>query len=76
MPRQSTWNGGVIVKSSESKVTHAAHEGASATYADREKSPQRPADAEHEEKRSAEKPKTSEEIVIEEISIDGMCGVY
>ncbi|MEW6636943.1 MAG: mycofactocin precursor MftA [Actinomycetota bacterium] len=29
-----------------------------------------------EERPEAEKPRTSEEIVIEEISIDGMCGVY
>lgn len=29
-----------------------------------------------EGKEAAEKPRASEEIVIEEISIDGMCGVY
>ncbi len=28
------------------------------------------------EKETEEKPRVSEEIVIEEISIDGMCGVY
>lgn len=64
------------MKNSESKAALAVHEGTSATYTDREKSPEHPADAGHGEKRSAEKPRTSEEIVIEEISIDGMCGVY
>ncbi len=29
-----------------------------------------------EKERVEEKPRVSEEIVIEEISIDGMCGVY
>lgn len=28
------------------------------------------------EKKTEEKPEASEQIVIEEISIDGMCGVY
>jgi mycofactocin precursor len=28
------------------------------------------------ERQTAEKPQVSEEIVLEEISIDGMCGVY
>ena len=36
----------------------------------------RQAGALHQDKEVAEKPKASEEIVIEEISIDGMCGVY
>ena len=65
----------MIVKSLDSKVALEAHAGAGTTYADKEASPQ-PADAAYEEKRAAEKPRASEEIVIEEISIDGMCGVY
>ena len=70
------WPGkGRIMKSLESKVDLAAHAGASTTYADKEASPQR-AEVAYEEKRAAEKPKASEEIVIEEINIDGMCGVY
>lgn len=69
-------NGGVIVKSLDSKVAVAApHAGASTTYAEKEASSQR-AGAAYEEKRASEKPKVSEEIAIEEISIDGMCGVY
>ena len=67
--------GGVIVKSLEGEVDLAARAGASTTYADKEASPQR-AEVAYEEKRVAEKPKASEEIVIEEINIDGMCGVY
>ena len=63
------------MKSLESKVDLVERAGASTTYADRETSPQR-AQAAHEEKPVAEKPKVSEEIAIEEISIDGMCGVY
>lgn len=63
------------MKSLESKVDLTAHAGVSTTYADKEASPQS-AEVAYEEKRAAEKPKASEEIVIEEISIDGMCGVY
>ena len=63
------------MKSLDSKVALEAHAGAGATYADKESSPQR-ADVACEEKQAAEKPRASEEIVIEEISIDGMCGVY
>ena len=63
------------MKSPTSGVTLATHAGASTTHADKEASPQR-AEAAYEERRAAEKPKASEEIVIEEISIDGMCGVY
>lgn len=44
-------------------------------YADRDASSPR-AEAAQEERRAAEKPEASGEIVIEEISIDGMCGVY
>ena len=51
------------------------HAEASTTYADREASPRR-AEVAYEEKPVAEKPKVSEEIAIEEINIDGMCGVY
>jgi mycofactocin precursor len=65
--------GGVIVKSLEREVAVAANTGTE--YAVREASPQRDEVANKEE-RAAEKPKASEEIVIEEISIDGMCGVY
>lgn len=63
------------MKSIDSKVALAAHAGASTAYADREASPQR-AEVAYEEKRVAEKPVMSEEIAIEEINIDGMCGVY
>jgi mycofactocin precursor len=70
------WPGkGEIMKSLESKVDLAAHARAGTTYADKEVSSQR-AEVAYEEKRAAEKPKASEEIVIEEINIDGMCGVY
>ncbi len=61
------------MKSIESNV--ALKERPDATHADREASPQR-FEAAYEEKQVAEKPKASEEIMIEEISIDGMCGVY
>lgn len=63
------------MKSPDSEVAIAAHAGASTTHADKEASPRR-AEVAYEEKQAAEKPKASEEIVIEEISIDGMCGVY
>jgi mycofactocin precursor len=63
------------MKSPNSEVVLTAHAGASTTFADKEASPQR-AEVAYEEKQAAEKPKASEEIVIEEISIDGMCGVY
>ena len=61
------------MKSLDREVTVTGRAGT--TYPDRETSP-RQAEAAHEEKRVAEKPKVSEEIAIEEISIDGMCGVY
>ena len=64
------------MKSLERKVALGGqHAEASTTYADREASPRR-AEVAHEEKPVAEKPKVSEEIAIEEINIDGMCGVY
>ena len=63
------------MKSPDSEVALAAHTGASTTYASEEASPQC-AEVAYEERQAAEKPKASEEIVIEEISIDGMCGVY
>ncbi len=66
--------GGVIVKSLEREVAVAANTGTE--YAVREASPQRDEEVAVKEERAAEKPKASEEIVIEEISIDGMCGVY
>ncbi len=65
--------GGVIVKSLEKEVTVAVNTGTEG--AAREASPQRYKVA-YKEERAAEKPEASEEIVIEEISIDGMCGVY
>jgi mycofactocin precursor len=68
-------NGGVIMKSPTSEVALTTHAGASTVYADKEASPQH-AEVVLEEKPAAEKPKASEEILIEEISIDGMCGVY
>jgi mycofactocin precursor len=61
------------VKSLEREVAVAENTGNG--YAVREASPQRDGVANKEE-RAAEKPEASEEIVIEEISIDGMCGVY
>lgn len=70
-----TGNGGVIVKSLERKVALGGHAGASTTYADGEASVER-AEVAYEKKQVAEKPKVSEEITIEEINIDGMCGVY
>ncbi len=63
------------MKSLERKGALAAHAGASTTYVDT-KSPSQRAEVAYEEKQAAEKPKVSEEIAIEEISIDGMCGVY
>lgn len=63
------------MKSPDSKVVLAAHAGASTAYAGEETSPQR-VEIAYEERQAAEKPKASDEIVIEEISIDGMCGVY
>ena len=65
--------GGVIVKSLEREVAVAANTGTE--YAITKTSLQRDEVA-YKEERAAEKPKASEEIVIEEISIDGMCGVY
>lgn len=63
------------MKSPNSEIVLTTHAEASTTYADKEALPQR-AEVAYEERRAAEKPKASEEIVIEEISIDGMCGVY
>ena len=63
------------MKSLDSKVALAGRAGESTTYADKQTSPRR-AEVTYEEKRAAEKPKMSEEIAIEEINIDGMCGVY
>lgn len=62
------------MKSLDREVTLTGRAGAGTTYAE-EETPRRVEPA-HEEKRAAEKPKASEEIMIEEISIDGMCGVY
>ena len=62
------------MKSLERKAAPEGHAGASTTYADRET--QQRAEVAHEKKQVAEKPKVSEEIAIEEINIDGMCGVY
>ena len=63
------------MKSLEREVDLAARAGADTTHAKEEASPQR-GEVAYKEKRVAEKPKASEEIVIEEINIDGMCGVY
>lgn len=62
------------MKSVDREVALAAHAGAGTTYA--EEAPSQRAEAAYEEKRAAEKPRASEEILIEEINIDGMCGVY
>lgn len=63
------------MKSIEREATLVDRTGAGTTYADEETSLRRE-NAAREEKQTAEKPKVSEEIMIEEISIDGMCGVY
>lgn len=60
------------MKSSESSAAVAEDRGAVGTL-EREVAPERTAAP---EKPVAEKPKASEEITIEEINIDGMCGVY
>ena len=59
----------------DGKATLATGAGAGALDA-RQGALVRRAEAVSEEKPSDEKPRASEEIVIEEISIDGMCGVY
>ena len=61
------------MKSLDKEVPATGRPGASSTRADGE-TPRR-TEAAREEK-TAEKPKLSEEIAIEEINIDGMCGVY
>ncbi len=63
------------MKNTDGKAALAERTGASTAYADKE-TPSRSATAVREEKQAAEKPHASKEIVIEEISIDGMCGVY
>lgn len=63
------------MKSLESKVTLMAPAEAGTTYAGEETSPQR-TEVASEAKGATEKPRVSEEIAIEEINIDGMCGVY
>ena len=62
------------MKSLERKSAPEGHAATSTTYADRET--QQRAEVAYEKKQAAEKPKVSEEIAIEEINIDGMCGVY
>lgn len=60
------------MKGTDGRSALAERAEASATYAEREaSSPQAGAVRE-----TAEKPETTGEIVIEEINIDGMCGVY
>ena len=59
----------------DSEVALKERAGVSTTHVDEETLPQR-AGVAYEERPAAEKPEVSEEIVIEEISIDGMCGVY
>lgn len=49
--------------------------GLEATNNEKETSVQQ-AEAGSEKRSTEEKPQASEEIIIEEISIDGMCGVY
>jgi mycofactocin precursor len=54
----------------------AIEEDTAGTVDAREVTIPRRAEAPAEERRAAEKPQATDEIVIEEISIDGMCGVY
>ena len=63
------------MKSLDREAAVVGRAGGGTTYADTETAPQR-AEVAYEEKKAAEKPKLSEEIAIEEINIDGMCGVY
>ena len=51
-------------------------EARAGTVGVREETLDRRVEAVSEERQTAEKPQVSEEIVLEEISIDGMCGVY
>ena len=62
------------MKSLERKAAPEGHAATSTAYADG-KAQQR-VEVAYEKKQVAEKPKVSEEIAIEEINIDGMCGVY
>lgn len=62
------------MKSLEKEVVFAERAGGRTTHADDQAT--RRAEVVREEKPVAEKPRASEEIVIEEINIDGMCGVY
>ena len=59
----------------DGKVALATGAGAGTFDAREGASPQR-VEALSGGERAQEKPRASEEIVIEEISIDGMCGVY
>lgn len=63
------------MKSLERKVAPGGRTEASTTHAEKEASLEH-AEVAYEKKQVAEKPKVSEEIAIEEINIDGMCGVY
>jgi mycofactocin precursor len=62
------------MKSLEREVAPAERAGTGTAHV--EEATPRGTEAAHEDRQVAEKPKASEEIVIEEISIDGMCGVY
>lgn len=59
----------------EEKVTPTSGVSPDADDAREEVSRRRP-EVVASEKQTEEKPEASEQIVIEEISIDGMCGVY
>lgn len=63
------------MKSIERKAALVDRTGVGTIHAVEEASSRREKVA-HEEKQTAEKPEVSEEIMIEEINIDGMCGVY
>lgn len=63
------------MKDTDGKVALAERAGTSTAYAEKEASLWQ-VEAAREDKQVAEKPHASEEIVIEEINIDGMCGVY
>jgi mycofactocin precursor len=67
-------NGGVVT-SPDGKVALIEEAGVGTAGVRDEELP-RCVEAASEEGQAAKKPRASEEIVIEEISIDGMCGVY
>ena len=59
----------------DDRVALVTPTGSGTAHLREEASPRR-VEAALDERQVEEKPRASEEIVIEEISIDGMCGVY